>query len=575
MSRGVPFKRLVDPEEAIRIVYNEVGEGVNEKLLREGSSAVKLEDLPGRLSASDILSPISLPWFPKSLLDGCAVRSIDVASASEENPVELSYAGRVKIGQKPSRELGPRECIEVDTGSWLPVGADSVIPVEDLSFKNDRVIVERSVEPGSGVAMPATDVAKGDQLVEMGRPFGPETVAALASVGLDSAQATRKVRVTVFSTGVELVDPGSVDLVEDLPLTFDSNRVFLRSSIERWGLEVRDLGIVGDRVDDVIDAVSRAREENADVIMSTGGTSAGIDDSVFKAIESLGKLLVHGVRIRPGKPTLIGVLPGPVLFIGLPGNPRSVINVFDNIVAPLLSAVNLIPRAPGRKVKARTATLIPPARGREANIPLALIGSDPMSPSLAVPVARESYMIASYAKSDGYTVLGPGVNQPLKPGSFIEATSIRASRRSLLAFTDTPKIPEWARKYKVRAIYVPTWEPLTIIDMAPPGTLVVVGLDSNRGDPERIEAIDHYQRNVVMYSRGRECARTAVFSAYQEYATRVQGIEIPAQRAETARLLFEGGYVDCIIAPSDYEPANYENSEILGEEKVYLAVKKP
>ena len=578
MHRGVPFKKLVEVEEAVMIVYKEIGGGLNERILEEGVRDVKLEDLPGRLAGEDVYAPIPLPWYPKSLLDGCAVRSVDVATASKERPVELLHAGRVKIGHKPGRDLGEGECIEVDTGSWLPRGADAVIPVEELSFTDGRVIVEKSVEPGNGIAWPSTDVASGDQVIERGRPFSPESIAALAALGLDSAPASRRVRVTVFSTGVELADPGSLNVeprsIESLPVTFDSNRAFIRASLESMGLEVRDAGIVGDSLEEAEEAILRSAEEGADIIISSGGTSAGVDDTVFKAVGRLGKLLVHGIRIKPGKPTLLGVLPGNRLFIGLPGNPRSVINVFYSVVLPLLSALSVIPSMPEKRFKAASTVMIVPSRGRRSNIPVASLGSGPLSVESFVPVAKESYMIASFAKADGYLVLGQEVNAPLRPGSMVEVSVNRPSRRTLLALTDTPKTQAWAPKFNVKVVYYPVLDPAPMIESLPTGALVALGLPG-RLEPEqvRVSVVEEYARRVVVYHNRGSCERIALYASYQRYARNLQGIKILSPRAETAKILVEQGYVDCALLPNDYEPRQYKREETIGEENVYLAVR--
>lgn len=558
-GRGL-FKRLLTVDEAIDRVHGAVGERLRERMLRDTSS-VPVWDLAGRIVAESVRALRSLPWYPRSIVDGCAVRSSDVAGAFEDRPVELRVLGRVRIGTRPAVRVGIGECALVDTGSWVPLGADAVVPIEYIRLEDGRALVERGRPPGANIALPASDVSEGDVVAWRGAPATPEVAAALASLGIRSVKASRRLRVAVVSTGEELVEPGEEPGEAGI---FDSNRYFLLNTFRLAGFEVADGGIVGDSVDDVAAAIQRHIDNGADLIVTSGGTSAGVDDVVPRAVERLGRLIFHGLRIKPGKPTLAGVV-GDAIVVGLPGNPRSTANVVDKFLYPLLSrlGVPLGPVKPEMRLRATLLSSVEGERGRDTIIPVALAGE------LAVPLARESYMIASYAAADGYIVVPASSMEPLRMGETVEVRAWRPPSRSVLVATDTRL---WKPPEGVRAIYAPMpWEEAEKLAGSGIASIAAAPAGAATGRWARIGV-----RRVVLVSRSSRCQEAAVFSPYVTmYPDLIPGEArvIPVRRAAGAASLYSDGYVDCTVIPEDYASNLPGNMTPLAQEAIVATQK--
>ena len=572
VGRGL-FKTLIPVSEAISIVRDKIGWSLAARLL-DSIEKVPIEDLVGRLVARDIRAPVSLPRYPRSIVDGCALRSVDVAGAFEDRPVVLRLAGRVKIGEKPSLRIGEGECALVDTGSWVPLGADAVVPIEYVSIKGKEARVERARPPGANIALPASDVAEGDIVAWRGAPGTPELAAALAAVGVREIEASRRPRVAVLSTGEELVEPGSPPSEAGV---YDSNRFYLLNAFRYMGYDVVDLGIAGDREDEVVDRIMDAIKRGADVIVTSGGTSAGVDDVVPRAVARIGEVIFHGLRIKPGKPTLAGIVDG-TLIVGLPGNPRSTANVIERFVAPLLSAIGL-PLGPIRPeviVRARLASDVAGERGRTTYVPAAIVSS------YAIPVARESYMIASYPLADGVIIVPPGSTGPLERGSMVDVRSWRQAPKTLLMLTDT-RLPEahamTGMPSSTRVLYSPmVWE--TAKSMARD-----VEIPAIAAAPEHVDPGSGWSelglRGIVLLKRSGSCSEVAAYAPYaSQYREAIPAGSrvIASRRAMGAVILFRDGYADCALVPSDYvEPAaegdkadlKIEEEEI-GRERILL-----
>ena len=564
MAERSIFKRLVEPSEAIESVVSKLGRRIVERVLAEGSLYVNISDLHGRLVAERVRAPRPLPWYPRSLVDGCAVRSEDVAGAFEDRPVTLSYAGRVKIGSKPERPLESGECFEVDTGAWVPVGADAVVPIEYVTRPSkDKVRIERGASPGQNIALPGTDVATGDQIAWPGMPGTPETAAALAAIGMKRIKATRRIRVAVFSTGDELIEPGMDPSEASI---YDSNRFQIITTMRSLGYEVIDLGIARDNMDSVDEMIIKAVGEDADIIITSGGTSAGLEDVVYRTLQYRGEVIVHGIRIKPGKPTVLGTIGEDRLFVGLPGNPRSASNVLERVVIPLLSRLGLpvYPPIP-RQVKTVLMTPVPSEKGRHTLVPVAVVGNER---SVSLVVAKDSYMIASYPKSDGIITVPAGTHRPPRKGDIVDVMLRREPYASIVALTDSKTLESVASEKwpDRRIINHPTLMYDEIIAMLPKDTIVITPRTSTR-DMKEIRKIE---RDIILLKRGDNCNKIAVFTLYQqnipsEYS---DSLIVPAPRVDTAIVLLEQGYVDCAIIPGDY---GY-NGVRIGSEEVILGI---
>ncbi|MBI4274043.1 MAG: molybdopterin molybdotransferase MoeA [Rhizobiales bacterium] len=289
---------------------------------------VRLADAMGRVLAADLLAPISLPAFDNSAVDGYAVRHADIATSGE---TRLSIVGRVTAGAEYAAGLRAGEALRIFTGAPMPQGADTIYMQEDCSCDDTSVYVPAGLKRGANRRLAGEDIAAGDLAITAGQRLTPAHIALAAAIGLDHLGVRRRVRVALFSTGDEIVEPGQ-------PLSpaalYDSNRYLLRSLLERMGIEVNDLGILKDDPSALADALDKAAA-NHDLILTTGGVSTGEADHVRTAVERLGRLVFWRLAIKPGRPVAMGVIRGAA-FTGLPGNPVAVFVTFIHVVRPLV-----------------------------------------------------------------------------------------------------------------------------------------------------------------------------------------------------------------------------------------------
>jgi putative molybdopterin biosynthesis protein len=328
MSSAKIFHRLVTVEEALKLL-----EGFS-RSLRPAIEEVDLSEARGRVLADDVLALADYPPFDRSEVDGYAVRSADTVGADEDRPVKLRVLESVGVGVKPEHTVEPGTCIEVATGSMVPRGADAVIPVEYTRRMGDSVYVYRPAAPGDNIAHGGHDVLSGDVVVSEGTLIGPEELVVLAGSGVSKVKVYSRMRACIFSIGNELVEPGKR---LELGMVYDVNEYYLKAALEELGVIVSTYGILRDDESTVVEALSKAMVE-CDIVVTSGGTSAGVGDVTYRAVERLGKpgLLFHGLKVRPGKPTFVAAVNGKLL-IGLPGFPLSMMMIYNILVKPLVA----------------------------------------------------------------------------------------------------------------------------------------------------------------------------------------------------------------------------------------------
>ena len=290
-------------------------------------------DADGRVLARDLVSELSVPGHDNSAMDGYALRCADVSAPG----VVLRVTQRIAAGST-GRPLGVGEAARIFTGAPVPEGADAVVMQEHCERPDgteDRVLVQRPPKPGQWIRRAGEDVAKGCVVLSAGTRLGPAELGLAASIGYASLTVGPRPRVALFSTGDELVMPGSV-AVADLPpgAIYNSNRYFLRALLLRLGCQVTDLGVVPDRLDATLQALQQATRAH-DLVLTSGGVSVGEEDHIKPAVSQLGELHLWQIAIKPGKPFAYGKL-GTTHFIGLPGNPVSSFVTFLLLVRPFL-----------------------------------------------------------------------------------------------------------------------------------------------------------------------------------------------------------------------------------------------
>ena len=300
---------------------------------------VPLRSARGRVSAADVLAPVDLPPFDNSAVDGYAVRHGDLAL---DGDTKLAIAGRLQAGARADMALSSGQAIRIFTGAAMPSGADTVFMQEDVALDGDSVIVPKGLALGSNRRLAGEDVPAGRLVLPAGTVLEAQHIALLAALGLTDIAVRRRLKVAIFSTGDEVVEPGSQ---RGAAAIYDANRYLLSALLERLGVVVTDLGILADEPGELARALSKAAAWH-DLVITSGGVSTGEADHVRGAVERIGSLTFWRVAIKPGRPVAMGVIRAAArkdraahsgaAFVGLPGNPVAVFVTFVRVVKPLL-----------------------------------------------------------------------------------------------------------------------------------------------------------------------------------------------------------------------------------------------
>lgn len=307
---------------------------------------VSLSAAMGRCLAEDIAATEYVPDFDRSTVDGYAVRARDTFGCSDAIPAILTRQGEVLMGEGADFRLEAECCAAVPTGGAVPQGADSVVMVEFTEDYGDGTVgIAKSVAPGQNMIFRGDDVYPGKVILEKGRVLSSQDIGALAAIGRVRVKVAKKLTVGVISTGDELVPP------EETPgpgQVRDVNSPMLEAMLSAFGVEVVNYGIVIDSEQLLSEKVRKAVAE-CDAVLLSGGSSVGIKDAACRIIESMGALLLHGIAIKPGKPTILGKT-GSKPLVGLPGHPVAAYFITKLFVLPLLS------RLMGRRQEQYTVT---------------------------------------------------------------------------------------------------------------------------------------------------------------------------------------------------------------------------
>ncbi|MBS1131970.1 MAG: molybdopterin molybdochelatase [Proteobacteria bacterium] len=306
-----------------------------EKLLAAAQPVEEIRSLPitaaaGRILAVSQLSTVAVPPLDNSAMDGYAVRAADITAAG----VCLPVSQRIPAGTVGTT-LQPGTAARIFTGAPIPAGADAVIMQERCEHGENGVVINHVPREGENIRRAGEDISVGAEILKAGVKLRPQEIALAASAGLPELPVYRRVRVGVFFTGDELVQPG-----EPLPpgAIYNSNRYALRALLEGMGCEVRDLGAVADTLEATRDALRRAAADN-DLVLTSGGVSVGEEDHIKPAVEAEGSLNMWKIAIKPGKPLAFGEIrksEGKAWFLGLPGNPVAAFVTFLTMVRPFI-----------------------------------------------------------------------------------------------------------------------------------------------------------------------------------------------------------------------------------------------
>ena len=354
---------------------------------------VDTADALDRVLACAVDSPGDLPTFARSTMDGFAVRASDTFGASEGLPAYMRVVGEVLMGYPAEASLGTGDCVRIATGGMLPRDADAVVMVEQTQEASDGTIeVLRSVAPGENVVHVGEDVCTGDAILPRGHQLRPQDLGGLVALGITRVCVARRLRVGIVSGGDELVDPSHEPGPGQIR---DINSYTLAALVRRAGHLPCPAGIVPDDYP-ALEAAARAVLASNDVVILSAGSSVSTRDMTASVIQTLGApgVLVHGVSLKPGKPTILAVCSDKPVF-GLPGNPVSCMVTFDLFVAPALAHVSGAQQPPRRIVTARLARNIASATGREDYIQVRLEDGE------AIPIFGKSNLIFTLIRADG------------------------------------------------------------------------------------------------------------------------------------------------------------------------------
>ena len=376
---------------------------------------VPLLDALGRALARDAVASIDIPHFTRASMDGYAVAAADTFGASESQPAYLTVRGAVAMGTAPAEKVGAGEAMRIATGGMLPRGADAVVMWEHTREGGDLLEVFRPVAPGEPVVTVGEDVREGERVLAAGRVLRPADIGLLAGLGAVEVEVVRRPRVAIVSTGDELVGP------EETPgpgQIRNVNQYSLGAWVRRCGGEPLLLGRVPDDAAAILERL-RAGIDAADLVLVSGGSSAGVRDLTRGVVETLGDpgLLFHGIAVRPGKPTVVGAHRGVPVF-GLPGHPISAMVIFLVLVRPLIGRMLGVPAGEAATaVLARLADNLPSQAGREDYYQVTL--REAAGGMEAVPVFRKSGLVTAMVRGRGM-VRVPAEREGLEAGELVE-----------------------------------------------------------------------------------------------------------------------------------------------------------
>ncbi|CCJ35118.1 molybdopterin molybdotransferase MoeA [Methanoculleus bourgensis] len=372
-----------------------------------GCEDAALEDALYRVLARDVSADIDIPGFDRSTVDGYAVAAADTTGASEAIPAMLQCLGRIGMGSADAGSISPGSCRYVPTGGALPRGANAVVMIEHAELIGDDVLVHRPVAPGENVVFRGEDFRAGAVVLERGRVLSPRDIGVAAAVGADRVSVVTPPVIGIISTGNELVPATGVPGPGEVR---DANSYLAGAFVAERGCRPVYFGIVRDEREALKNAVSSALDR-CDAVLVSGGSSKDERDNTAAVIADLGEVLVHGIAIAPGKPTIIGTARGKPV-IGLPGHPASAFVVLVAIVDHLLAAMRTT-AVSRRTLRARLTQNVPSTRGREDYIRVRVRDGE------AVPVFGKSGLLNTLVQSEGLVRI-PATSEGLEVGEEVE-----------------------------------------------------------------------------------------------------------------------------------------------------------
>lgn len=395
MSDQEQFLDVIDRDEAERRFRSALN------LQPLGIERLAVRDSLGRVLATNVLAQVDVPSFDRSNFDGYAVQAADTFGASEVYPkiIQLSHQS-IEASVEPTGVLQPGQAITIATGGMLPRGADAVLMVEHAEERSGVVQVRRAVTPGFGISFAGTDIAIGETVLRAGTLLTSRETGVLAAIGNEFVDVWRQPRVTIISTGNEIISPGA-------PMrpaaVYDSNSQVLADAVrEQGGIPILG-GIIRDNTDELRSALHKAIEDS-DVVLLSGGTSKGKGDLCYRVVAEWKDpgIVVHGVALKPGKPICMAVIASKPVVI-LPGFPTSAIFTFHEFIAPILRLLGGRQRESHETLAASMAIKTNSEVGRTEYLLVGLIETD--KGLSAFPMGKGSGSVTAFSRADGFVTI--------------------------------------------------------------------------------------------------------------------------------------------------------------------------
>ncbi len=381
------FRELISSQHARQVI--------SQIHLEPGVLKLELEEALGRVLAEDTIAQVDVPGFDRASMDGYAVCAKDTYLAREDKPVTLELTGSIDTGSVPDVVVDNGTVVEISTGAMMPAGADAVVMVEYTRTEGSSLHIMRPVSVNENVIHAGSDIMVGERVLQAGTRLTPREIGVLSAVGVQHIK-TRNLVVGIISTGSELVPPGS----ELGPgMVYDINSYSIGAAARECGAEVKYYGIARDNRPYMEEILGRAVNE-CHLVITSGSTSAGAGDMMYRIIGERGRELIHGIDIKPGKPVIVGIIDDTPVF-GLPGYPTSALTIFNEFTAPLIRrALGLF--SSRSTVKARMAVDYH-SPGRRQLLTVGLVRG------MAYPVDKGSGAITTLADADGFIEIDPQV----------------------------------------------------------------------------------------------------------------------------------------------------------------------
>jgi molybdopterin molybdotransferase len=387
------FLKLLPPAEALSLFLKNIPQNIVKSEVIDTTSGL------GRVAAEDIFSAENLPCFSRSTMDGYAVQAKDTFGASDNMPIYLSLVGEVPMGREPGFMIGDSQAALIHTGGMLPEGADAVVIIENTQvIRPGEIEITHSIAAGENLIFSGEDVKKGQVVIKRGKVIRPAEIGGLLALGILQFKAARQPTVGIISSGDEIINP---EKFPEPGQVRDINSYSLTALARQSGAISRLYGIIPDWKEALFEALKSAHRE-CDLVVITAGSSASIRDMTADVIQNLGNpgVLVHGINIRPGKPTILAVCDNKPV-IGLPGNPVSALLIANLFVKPVISKLLGVDQTVVQPtIQACLTTNIASQAGREDWVPVHLFTNS--KGCYAEPIFYKSNLIFSLVQADGF-----------------------------------------------------------------------------------------------------------------------------------------------------------------------------